>query len=123
MKKILIVEDELAYVELLRDALIAQGYNVIEAYDGNTGLEKAINEKPDVILLDLRMPVMDGVTMLKKLRETAWGKDANVLILTNLDDSTTISKVMNEKVSRYIVKSNASLSSILSDLKVILQEE
>lgn len=64
MKTILIIEDELAYINLLRDKLEAN-YNVLIASDGQTGLKLAIDHKPDLILLDIRMPIMDGMAMVR----------------------------------------------------------
>ncbi len=89
MKKILIIEDELAYVSLLRDTL-AKTYQVIVAKNGKEGLEYAIKEHPNLMLLDIKMPVMDGMTMLGKLRKDAWGKTAKVILLTNLEPSDSV---------------------------------
>jgi|ERR1700722_100828 len=121
MKKILLVEDAIPYIKLLHNKLTAAGYEVIEAYNGMTGFEMAIREKPDLIILDIRMPVMDGLTMLKKLREDIWGKDVHVTILTNLDDSTSISNALDEKLSRYLIKSDSTLSSVMEEVKIILR--
>jgi len=122
MKKILLVEDEIAYIKLLHDRLTTTGYEVVEAYNGKSGLDIAIREKPDLIILDLRMPVMDGVSMLKKLREDVWGGNVYVLILTNLDDSENISKTINEKCSRYLIKSDTTVNSVIEDVKLLLHE-
>ena len=122
MKKILVVEDELAYAKLLYDQLASVGYEVLAVYDGKIGLETAIKEKPDLILLDIRMPVMDGMAMLKELREDAWGKDVNVIMLTNLDDSANISNAMEDKILRYVVKSETTLDSVIDDVKMFLKE-
>jgi len=121
MKKILIVEDEIPYIKLLHDKLASAGYEIIEAYNGKTGFEMAIRERPDLIILDIKMPVMDGMTMLKKFREDPWGKDANVIILTNLDDSVNISNALNEKLSRYLIKSDSTLSSVIEEVEMILR--
>ncbi len=74
MKKILVVEDELAYLKLLNSQLTERGYQVIEAINGKIGLEQAKSENPDLILLDIRMPVMDGMAMLDLLRKEEVGK-------------------------------------------------
>ena len=68
-KKILIVEDELSLREALAKKLVSENFEVLEAENGQIGLEVATREKPDLILLDIIMPVMDGMTMLKKLKE------------------------------------------------------
>jgi len=121
MKKILLVEDEIPYIKLLHNKLATAGYEVIEAYNGKTGLDTALSEKPDLIILDIRLPVMDGLTMLKKLREDPWGKDTYVTILTNLDDSTNISNALNNKLSRYLIKSDSTLSAVIEEVKMLLR--
>ena len=69
-KKILIVDDEKNIVEILKYNLIKEGFTTIEAYDGEEGLHKALNENPDLILLDIMLPKMDGFTVCKKIRQT-----------------------------------------------------
>jgi DNA-binding response OmpR family regulator len=121
MKKILIVEDELAYLRLLHDQLIENGYEVIDARDGETGLKLALSEKPDLILLDLVMPGIGGLKMLKALRKHPWGERASVFILTNVNESSEISEAMNNKVSQYIIKSDLKLEDFLEKIKIFLQ--
>ena len=68
---ILVVDDEKPIVEILKVNLIKSGYRVIEAYDGNEAVVKAISEEPDLILLDVMLPGMDGFSVCKKIRETS----------------------------------------------------
>ena len=70
-QKILIVDDEKNIVDILRFNLEKEGYSIIEAYDGETGLELAMNENPDLVLLDLMLPKMDGFTVCRKIRESS----------------------------------------------------
>ena len=120
MKKILIIEDELAYVNLLRDKLEAD-YEVLEASDGQKGLKLAIKNKPDLILLDIRMPIMDGMTMLGELRKDAYGKNAKVILLTNLEANDTILKqVVKDQPVYYFVKSDVKLDDLLKKIKELL---
>lgn len=84
-KKILIVEDEQALSEVLKTAFEKIGSVVTVASDGKEGLEKALEIQPDLILLDVVMPVMDGISMLDELRKDDWGKTAKVIVLTNLN--------------------------------------
>ena len=120
MKKILIIEDELAYVNLLRDRLEAK-YKILEAHNGEKGLELAIKNKPDLILLDIRMPIMDGMTMLGKLRKDAYGKNAKVILLTNLEASDTILKqVVRDLPVYYFVKSDVKLDDLLDKIEELL---
>lgn len=123
MKKILIVEDELAYLSLLSDQLSKMGYTIIEAINGKVGLEKAKSEKPDLILLDIRMPVMDGMTMLDLLRKEVGGRSVKVIMLTNLEpDNKIIGEVVNGQPAYYFVKSNVKLDDLFVKIKEILAE-
>lgn len=123
MKKILIVEDELAYVKLLRDQLTAKGYQVIEAKDGKEGLEMAKKENPDMILLDIKMPLMDGMTMLDLLRKDEQGKSTKVIVLTNLEpDDKIIKDVVKDQPAYYFVKSDVKLEDMLDKIKSLLSE-
>ncbi|GEL70365.1 response regulator [Myxococcus virescens] len=69
MKRLLIVDDELAIVEALQDILSVEGYDVDTAFNGAEGLHRMADAKPDLVLLDLMMPVMDGREMLRRMRE------------------------------------------------------
>ena len=84
-KKILIVEDERPILEPLVDKFTREGFEISVAHDGEEGLKSALEKHPDLIILDIVMPKMDGMTMLKKLREDdTWGRHARVILLTNL---------------------------------------
>jgi len=82
MAKILIVDDEIQFIEMVQMRLEVNGYEVISANDGKEGLDKARSENPDLIILDLMMPVMDGYTMLKELRKVEQIKDIPVILCT-----------------------------------------
>ncbi|OGM30178.1 hypothetical protein A2801_00330 [Candidatus Woesebacteria bacterium RIFCSPHIGHO2_01_FULL_41_10] len=123
MKKILVVEDELAYLKLLHDQLTAKGYEVLEAKNGKAGLEMAKNEKPDLILLDIRMPIMDGMTMLGLLRQDENGKNTKVIMLTNLEpDDKIVGKVVKDQPMYYFVKSNTKLEDLTEKIHDVLSE-
>lgn len=81
----------------------------------------AINEAPDLILLDIVMPKMDGITMLKKLRESAGGKNVKVIILTNLNANDSITKAVFEtEPSYYLIKANYSMDDVIEKVKQTL---
>lgn len=123
MKKILVVEDELAYLKLLNSQLTEKGYQVIEAMDGKKGLEMAKKENPDLILLDIRLPVMDGMAMLDELRKEEAGKKTKVIVLTNLEpDEKIIGKVVKDLPTYYFVKSDIQFSDLLDKIKELLGE-
>lgn len=116
-KKILIIDDETDLREPLHTALVEADFNVIEAVDGASGLTLALAEKPDLILLDISMPKMDGHQTLAELRKDSWGKSVPVILLTNLDDATNITRGFTYKSDDYIIKSNESLLSIVKRAK------
>lgn len=121
MKKILLIEDDLTYINLLNDHLSSNGYDVIKAHNGKEGLSLAKKEHPDLILLDVRMPVMDGLTMLGELRKDVYGKSARVILLTNLEPSDTMIKdIIAHKPSFYLVKSDISLIDLLEKIEELL---
>jgi CheY-like chemotaxis protein len=123
MKKILVVEDELAYLKLLNSQLTERGYSVIEASDGKKGLDKAKSENPDLILLDIRMPVMDGMAMLDLLRKEETGKKTKVVILTNLEaDDKIVGQVIKDQPAYYLVKSDIQFNDLLDKIKELLGE-
>jgi DNA-binding response OmpR family regulator len=121
MKKILIVEDELLLLKLLHTELAEKGYTVIEATDGKTGLEKALQENPDLILLDIKLPIMDGLTMLDLLRKEKEGQTIKVIILTNVEpDTAVIGKVITDQPVYYFIKSDVMLSDLFDKIKKLL---
>ena len=119
-KRILIVEDEPTLVEVLKDKLELSKYEVLKAGDGAVGLKKALAEKPDLILLDLVMPNMDGMTMLEKLREDSWGKKVPVIILTNLTSVAETKEAMKKGVNDYLIKSDWALEDLLEKISITL---
>ena len=117
-KTILIVEDELPMLKALGDKFSLEGFDILEAKDGAEGLAAALEKKPDLIILDIFMPVMDGKTMFEKLRADAWGKTVPVIILTNLNpDDKTLDELMKNGPSYYFIKSKWKLEELVSKVK------
>lgn len=106
MSKIAIVEDDSAISQMYRIKFEAEGYEVETAENGKIGLELIKDMKPDIILLDLMMPEMDGEEMLKKLRSESWGKDKKVIILTNMGESEAPASIKDMGVEAFILKAN-----------------
>ena len=123
LAKILVIEDE----RMVRDALVRKlqvsGFEVIEAGDGQDGLDKAHSEKPDVVLLDLILPLVDGLTVLDKIRNEDWGKDMPVIILSNLSDVNTVEESRKKKVFDYLVKTDWTLDDVISKIREVLKLE
>ena len=103
---ILVVDDDSDLREALRDALTDAGFGVETGQNGEEGLKKAIEIKPNLILLDLVMPVMDGWEFLEKLHQDEWGKTAQVIILTNADDVDSLSRAIEGRGYEYLVKTD-----------------
>ena len=106
MPKVAIVEDDQAISQMYRFKFEADGYSVETAGNGKDGLEMSKEFKPDIILLDLMMPIMTGEEMLKKLRESSWGKDIKVIILTNMGQQEIPDTVKKLGVSGVILKAD-----------------
>lgn len=120
-KKVLIVDDDENLITVLTDKLTVSGFEVISAPNGLVGWKKALEIHPDVILLDILMPDMDGWTTLEKIKEDAWGKDANIIMLTTLDKVDGVMHAMERGSFRYIVKTQHSLDEMVEQVKVSLQ--
>jgi two-component system, OmpR family, alkaline phosphatase synthesis response regulator PhoP len=117
MKKILIVEDERTILGPLTKKLEKEGFDVQQAPDGEIGLRTALQKRPDLILLDIVMPEMDGMTMLENLRTDTWGRDVPVVILTNLDDGKKVAEATKHGSFDYLVKSDWSVSDVVDKIK------
>ena len=124
-KKILIVEDEESMLDAISDYLETQEFATLTARDGEEGLEIALKEHPDLILLDILMPKMDGMIMLQKLRVDQWGKTAPVIILTNVSPNanSVINSVLKNEPAYYLVKSDVKLEGIVDKIKEVLKIE
>jgi len=104
MAKIAIIEDDLAIAQMYRLKFEAEGYKVEIAENGKLGLALCEEMKPDLVLLDLMMPEMNGDEVLEKMRSTDWGKDIRVIILTNVGEQEAPEKLKSLQVRAYIVK-------------------
>ncbi len=102
--KIAIIEDDEAISQMYRIKFEAEGYEVETAENGKLGLELCKEMHPDIVLLDLMMPVMTGEEMLSKLRKTDWGKDIKVIILTNRGEQEIPPEVKELGVDALILK-------------------
>lgn len=106
MIKVAIIEDDQAISQMYRIKFEAEGYDVETAENGKLGLELAQKMRPDVILLDLMMPVMSGEEMLAALRKTDWGKDMKVIVLTNKGEQEIPPEVRELNVISLILKAD-----------------
>lgn len=120
LKKVLIVEDEKAILTALASGFDRNEIEVLTAQDGEEGLKLALKAHPQLILLDLVMPKMDGITMLDKLRKDKWGKDVKVIILTNLDDQKKVAEAVQHGVFDYFIKVNWNIKDIIKKVQAEL---
>jgi DNA-binding response OmpR family regulator len=121
--KILIVEDEEILLTALSEELKQEGFQVVGAKDGVEGVEKAQSEKPDLILLDLVMPRLDGIGALKEMKGNPEVKDIPVVILTNLSDYDKISDALSLGAMDYLVKANYRLEELVNKIKTVLERK
>lgn len=121
--KILIVEDEAILLTALSEELKQAGFQVEGAKDGLECLEKTVSYKPDLVLMDLVMPRMDGITALKELKSKPETKDVPVVILTNLSDYDKISDALSVGAMDYLVKANYRLEELVTKIKTVLERK
>ena len=121
--KILVVEDEEILLTALSEELKQEGFEVVGAKDGIEGVEKAASEKPDLILLDLVMPRLDGIGALKEIKAKPETKDIPVVILTNLSDYDKISDALSLGAMDYLVKANYRLEELVNKIKTVLERK
>ena len=114
---ILVVEDERLLIKALGDKLRLEGFEVLEAHNGKEGLALAIEKHPDLILLDIIMPVMDGISMLQELRKDEWGKYASVLMLTNLTDADKTEESLKNGAFDYLIKADWKLGDLIIKIR------
>lgn len=117
MKTILIVEDEKPLVSALNAKLSHEGFSILEATDGEAGLSMALEKHPDLILLDIVMPKMDGLTMLNELRKDDWGKNVPVIVLTNLSIDESVGANMRNNVFDYLIKTDWKIEDVVKKVK------
>jgi DNA-binding response OmpR family regulator len=91
-----------------------EGFEIIEARDGEEGLEAALKQRPDLLLLDIIMPKMDGMTLMKEVRQDKkWGQDVPIIMLTNLSDPESVSEAAKFKVYDFLVKTDWRLDDVV----------
>ncbi len=120
-KKILIAEDEKSIAQAYGDYLEREGYIIEYAYDGEESLKKITEFKPDLILLDIVMPKLDGISVLKKLKKDEETKNIPVIVLTNLESSQNVSEAVEAGSSQYLIKTNYTLKDIARKISEVFE--
>ena len=121
-KKILIVEDEEDIREAISEAVTSAGYEVKTAENGQVGLDIAFEWKPDLILLDLVMPRIDGHEVLRVLREDEWGETVKVIVLTAMDRPFNVAMANMGNAEDYIIKGQKTLEEIVEKINQVLAD-
>ena len=121
-KTVLVVDDDVSQRKVLNEKFTIEGYNVLLAENGEEGLKIALEKHPDIILLDITMPKMDGPSMFTELSRDKWGIEVPVIMLSNLSDSKYIVENIKNGVTDYIVKSDSKIADVVKKVKEILEK-
>lgn len=119
-RKVLLVEDDQTLRELYAIALIKAGFDIIMAEDGEQGSRLAFKHHPNLILLDIDMPVMNGHETAQKIRLDSWGKTARIIFLTNHSDASNVAHAVMQKPEDYIVKANTPIHEIVNQVRIAI---
>ncbi len=120
-KKILFIEDERHFQEMLDVVFKDEGFETFSAFNGVDGIRIAEEEKPDIILSDLVLPKKDGFNVINELKNNPNLINIPIIILTNLEESQNIEKVISSGAKMYLVKANYTLDDIVSKVKDTLK--
>lgn len=122
-KKILIIEDDKTLSRLYEKHLKSKGYETTVAFDGEEGLKKVKEAKPDLILLDIVMPKLDGISVLKILKKDSATNKIPVIMLTVLEKTESVSEALQAGITHYLIKSNYSLDELGHKVEEILKQK
>jgi len=123
MNKVLIVEDDPFLADIYITKFTQEGFNVRIASDGETGLQRLEEEKPEIILLDIILPRMDGFAVLKKIKEDPKFKDIPVLLLTNLGQKEEVERGLKLGAAQYLIKAHHSPKEVIELVKKTLEKK
>lgn len=120
MTKIAIIEDDQTISQMYRMKFEADGFDVRLAGNGKLGIDLVKSFSPDIILLDIQMPEMDGAEALTAMRKQPWGKDIPVIVLTNMGEEESPKELEHLGVKSYIVKADMTPSQVVGKVKETL---
>lgn len=121
-KKILVIEDDKFLLKIIKKKLSTEDYQLVQAMNGEEGLRAAREEKPDLILLDLVLPEMDGFEVLKKLKDNPTCSAIPVIILSNLGEREKVNKGLKLGAADYLVKADLNPGEIVNRIKLVLEK-
>lgn len=122
-KIILLAEDDKYISQAYKDGLARAGFKVVTAFDGLEAIKKAKQVKPDIILLDIILPRLDGFEVLKRLKADDGVKDVPVLIISNLGQDSDIEKGKELGAADYLIKANWSMREVIKKINKSLDVE
>ena len=120
IKKILIVEDEVSILNGISDKFTHEGFQVFKAENGQEGLDVALKDHPDFVIIDNLMPNTDGFYFLENIRKDEWGKNAKVIMWSNSHDSNTISRAKKLGAVDFMIKSEWEYRDVVKKVKEAL---
>lgn len=122
MAKILLIEDDKTQAHVYLTRLLGEGYSATWAKDGEEGLKMALENQPSLILLDIKMPKMDGLTVMAELRKDEWGKGVPIILLTNLEPNDEIlNHISADNPSFFLFKPSTDLEEIIDKINETLE--
>ncbi len=121
--KIALIEDDKVLSNALADELESSDINVVRAFDGEEGFELVKREKPDLVLLDIIMPKLDGISLLKKLKENEETKNVPVVMLTVFGDYQKIADTLDLGAKAYFIKDQQKMSSVVDSVKSFISKD
>jgi len=120
-KTVLVVDDERAWIEILSLNLLKFGFKAIHASNGEEGLKIALREKPELVVLDIVMPKMDGLTVMKKLRGDTWGKKVPIVLFTSLmPNEEMMRRISVDKPALYLIKTEHEPEEVVGKIHEII---
>jgi len=119
-KKILIIEDDSILQKALQEFLIAEGFETLSALDGEEGVKIGKEKKPDLILLDIILPKMDGYEVLKAMKSDESTKNIPIILLTNLGSLNDVEKALGLGATTYLIKADYKLEEVAKKIKEVL---
>lgn len=120
MAKILLIEDDSLIIKIYTTRLVADGFQVLSASNGEEGIRIAEQERPDLILLDIMMPKMDGFTVLESLRNHDALKHIPIIVYSNLAQESEMKRALELGANEFIVKANISPTELVNKMKSYL---
>ena len=122
VQKILLVEDDTFLSNIYQTKFVKEGYQVVAAGDGEEALKAVRTKKPDIILLDVLLPKLDGFAVLERLKKDAETKDIPVILLTNLGQRDDVERGLQLGAADYLIKAHFKPSETVAKVKKILEK-